>query len=58
MARHIYPYFPNHLLASIKKLETKLLIPKPNWLHPFSTNLGDEILFKGGRICNTHFVIC
>jgi hypothetical protein len=29
------------------------LIPKPNWLHPFSTNLGDEIIFKGGRICNT-----
>ena len=47
MARHIYPYFPNHLLASIKKLETKLLIPKPNWLHPFSTNLEDEIIFKG-----------
>jgi hypothetical protein len=57
MARHIYLYFPNHLLASIKKkLETKLLIPKPNWSHPFSTNLEDEILFKGGRICNTHFI--
>ena len=48
MARHIYLYFPNHLLASIKKkFETKLLIPKPNWLHPFSTNLDDEISVKG-----------
>jgi hypothetical protein len=47
MARHICLYFPNHLLASIKKLETKLLIPKPNWLHPFSTNLEDEISVKG-----------
>jgi hypothetical protein len=53
MARHICLYFPNHLLASIKKHETKLLIPKPNRLHPFSTNLEDEIIFKGGRICNT-----
>jgi hypothetical protein len=23
------------------------LIPKPNWLQPFSTNLEDEIIFKG-----------
>jgi hypothetical protein len=53
MARRICLYFPNHLLATIKKHETKLLIPKPNWLHPFSSNLEDEIIFKGGRICNT-----
>jgi hypothetical protein len=26
-------------------------------MHPFLTNLEDEILFKGGRICNTQFVI-
>jgi hypothetical protein len=24
----------------------------------FFLNLEDEIIFKGGRICNTHFVIC
>jgi hypothetical protein len=24
----------------------------------FLLNLEDEILFKGGRICNTQFVIC
>jgi hypothetical protein len=24
---------------------------------PFLTNLEDEIIFKGGRICNTQFVI-
>ena len=47
MARRICLYFPNHLLATIKKHETKLLIPKPNWLHPFSSNLEDEIIFKG-----------
>jgi hypothetical protein len=22
-------------------------------IHPFLTNLEDEIIFKGGRICNT-----
>jgi hypothetical protein len=37
-------------------MKQNFLIPKPNWLHPFSTNLEDEIIFKGGGFVILNFV--
>ena len=41
-------------MGALKLIENKKL--KKNFLYPFLANLEDEIIFKGGRICNTHFV--
>jgi predicted nucleotidyltransferase component of viral defense system len=49
------PCFPKYLFISIKKLFNIELKDnyKQNFLYLFLTNLEDEIIFKGGRICNT-----
>jgi hypothetical protein len=57
-----YSCIPSHLLINVKEKEQQLLILQPIGEKPiyilFLCNLEDEIIFKGGRICNTQLAIC